>query len=250
MSPSNFGIAPPGASGEIDRSLAFDDALDQQAAVSSALLAVFRGRFCDLILPNRKVTTFAKHQVIYEVGDGERRFFFLQRGFVKVGAISAAGHEVIYDVRKSGDVVGELCASEKLRPDRAVALEETQAIAVPYEEIMKLVLVKPELVTALVDVLCSALKEAYRQVNTLAVDDTIHRLINVLIGLAAKLGGRASALVEIPMYLTQEEIAQMVGARRERVSTALNALRRRGMVQYSTRGHLVLDVRALEAHAA
>ena len=52
------------------------------------------------------------------------------------------------------------------------------------------------------------------------------------------------------MYLTQEEIAQMVGARRERVSTALNALRRRGMVQYSTRGHLVLDVRALEAHAA
>jgi hypothetical protein len=40
----------------------------------------------------------------------------------------------------------------------------------------------------------------------------------------------------------------MVAARRERVSTALNLLRRQGMVHYSTRGHLMLDVRALERH--
>jgi hypothetical protein len=36
-------------------------------------------------------------------------------------------------------------------------------------------------------------------------------------------------------------------ARRERVSTALNLLRRRGMVQYSNHGHLLLDVTALES---
>jgi CRP/FNR family cyclic AMP-dependent transcriptional regulator len=157
---------------------------------------------------------------------------------------------VIYDVRKGGDVIGELCASEQVRPDRAVALEQTDAISVPFEEVMQHLLSKPDLIAVLVDVFCRALKEAYAQVNSLAIDDTVHRLIKVLIGLATKLGKQSGTVVEIPIYLTQEEISQMAGARRERVSTALNSLRRRGMVQYSARGHLILDVSALESHPA
>ncbi len=250
MPSSNF-FVQPAVSNEAWLPAEFDDSLDHQAAVSSALALVFRGKFCDLILPNRKPTTFNKHQVIYNAGDGERTFFFLQSGFVKVGTITASGREVIYDVRKGGDVVGELCASEQVRPDRAVALEQTDAIAVPFEEVMDLLLKKPDLIAVMVDVFCRALKEAYSQVNTLAIDDTVHRLIKVLIGLATKLGKRSGSLVEIPIYLTQEEIAQMVAARREKISTALNnSLRRRGMVQYSTRGHLVLDLGALEIHSA
>jgi CRP/FNR family transcriptional regulator, cyclic AMP receptor protein len=164
----------------------------------------------------------------------------------KVGTISASGREVIYDVRKGGHVIGELCASGQVRSDRAVALEQTDALAVPFQVVMELVRQRPDLIPLLVDVFCQALKEAYAQVNTLATDDTVHRLIKVLIGLATKLGQRSGPLVEIPTYFTQEEIAQMVAARRERISTALNSLRRRGMVQYSMRGHLVLNLSTLE----
>jgi CRP-like cAMP-binding protein len=227
-----------------------DDPVTCQAAVSSALASIFRGKFCDLILPNRKAKTFKKYDVIYNIGDEERIFFFLQNGFVKVGTVAPDGQEVVYDVRKGGDVVGELCASDRARPDRAVALEQTEAISVPFEEVMELLLMKPELVAVLVDVFCRALKEAYLHVNILSMDDTVRRLINVLIGLASKIGERSGSLVEIPTYLTQEEIAQMVAARRERISTALNSLRRRGMVKYSTRGRLVLDVNALEIYVA
>lgn len=227
-----------------------DDPLGRQAVLSTALIGVFRGKFCDLILAHRKPTTFGKHAVIYDVGDRDRTFFFLQNGFAKVGTITAEGREVIYDVRKGGDVVGELCASEEVRPDRAVALEETDAIAVPFAEVMQVLATQPELFAALVDLFCRALKEAYAQVNSLAIDDTVHRLIKVLIGLAAKIGQRSGSLIEIPTYLTQEEIAQMAAARRERISTALNSLRRRGMLQYSTGGRLLLDVSALEAHSS
>lgn len=228
----------------------FDESLSRQAAVATALTSVFRGRFCDLILPNRKTTSFRKDQVIYDLGDAERTLLFIKNGFVRVGTITPGGQEVIYDVRKCGDVVGELCASEPVRPDRAVALEHTDAIPVPFKEFMDLLLIKPELIAILVDVFCRSLKEAYAQVNTLAADDIAHRLVKVLIGLATKLGQQAGSLVEIPIYLTQEEIAQMVAARRERISTVLNSLRRRGLVQYSTRGHLMLDLGALQLHSA
>jgi CRP/FNR family cyclic AMP-dependent transcriptional regulator len=249
MAPSNSGLVQPAPAKAADLLLEVNDSQEHQAAISAALAVVFRGKFCDFIIPNRKATTFSKQSVIYDVGDRERTFFFVQSGFVRVGTITVDGREVIYDVRKSGDVIGELCATEEVRPDRAVALETTEAIGVPFQEIMDLLMTKPYLLSILVDVLCRALKEAYAQVNSLAVDDTVHRLVKVLLGLAAKIGRRVGDLVEIPTYLTQEEIGQMAAARRERVSTALNSLRRSGMVQYSTRGLMMLDVAALEAHS-
>lgn len=223
------------------------DFVARQAAVSTALLSVFRGRFCDAVLPGRKTTTFNKNDVIYNVGDRNRTLFFLQNGFVKVGAITSSGHEVIYDVRKEGDVVGELCASELERPDRAIALERTEAISVPFQEIRGILMTRPDLMTAMIDVFSRALKEAYAQINTLASDSIVQRLAKILVSLASKIGQHSNSLIEIPTYLTQEEIAQMVVARRERISTALNFLRRQGIVQYTARGHLMIDLRRLES---
>jgi hypothetical protein len=45
------------------------DALSRQAVISTALSFVFRGKFCDFILANRKAITFGKHSVIYNVGE-------------------------------------------------------------------------------------------------------------------------------------------------------------------------------------
>ena len=226
----------------------FENSLSQ-AAVSTALASVFRGRFCDAILPNRTATTFRREEVIYDVGDSERTMFFLQTGFVRVGTITADGHELIYDVRKAGDVVGELCAAEPRRPDRAVTLEQTQAICVPFEEVLEAVRKQPDLLARLVEVFCRALSEAYAQVNVLAVDDTAHRLAKVLLKLAARIGRHSESEVEIPTYLTQEEIAQMVAASRERISTALNIFRRNKMIRYTNHGHLLLNVQALEGYS-
>lgn len=225
----------------------YGDFVIRQAAVSTALLSVFRGRFCNAVLPGRKPITFSKNDIIYNVGDRNRTLFFLQNGYVKVGAITSSGHEVIYDVRKEGDVVGELCASELERADRAVALERTDAISVPFQEISDILMTRPDLMTAMIDVFCRALKEAYAQINTLASDSIVQRLAKILANLAGKIGQHSSSLIEIPTYLTQEEIAQMVVARRERVSTALNFLRRQGMVQYTARGHLMIDLGKLES---
>jgi CRP-like cAMP-binding protein len=220
----------------------------RQAALSSALLRVFRGRLCESLTSGRPSAVFETDAVLYDVGDTSRVLFFLRRGAVRVGTITERGDEIIYDIRTGGDVVGELCACEPARVDRAVALEETEAVAVPYSEVLESVRRNPDLLQGLVEVFCAALSHAYEQVDRIAVDDTMHRLVKVLLELAAKLGRPAGRFVEIPTYLTQEEIAQMLAARRERVSTALNALRRRGIVRYSRRGHLHLDIDGLEKY--
>jgi len=243
----SFDIARATAGDELELLRGFDDS-ESQAAISTALSSVFRGKFCDAILPNRKTRSFKRDEVIYDVGDTERTLFFLQTGFVKVGTITLHGHELIYDVRKSGDVVGELCASEERRVDRAVALEQTEAVPVPFQDVMQVLRKEPELLARLVGLFCQALKEAYAQVNTLAVDDTLRRLVNVLLRLGEKLGSDVGQTVEISTYLTQEELSQMVAARRERVSTALNFLRRKGAIHYSSPGRIVLNIQSLRTY--
>jgi CRP/FNR family transcriptional regulator, cyclic AMP receptor protein len=234
----------------VEPTLGDQDPVANQAAVSAALVSVLRGKFCDAILPNRKVSYFQKHDVIYEVGDQNRTLFFLQTGYVKVGTLTPDGREIIYDVRKGGDLIGELCVCGRPRPDRAVALEDTHAIPVPYDDVINVVRSQPEMIGRLIEFLCQALTEAYEQVNALALDDILRRLAKVLIGLAGKIGSRLGESVEISAYLTQEELSQMVAARRERVSTALNLLRKRGAIQYSNHGRLLLNMEVLKAHAA
>lgn len=205
-------------------------------------------RFCDILLQNRTARVYDKDEVIYDLGNNERIFFFIRHGVVKTGTITYFGREIIYDLRKDGDVVGELCALEPMREDRAIAVEHTEAVPVAFDELMDALVKHPALLRDLVGIFCSSISEAYDQVNRLATDNVMPRLVDVLKTLANKLGRPLGGLVEIAAYLTQEELSQMAVARRERVSTALNSLRRRGIAQYSPRGHLLLDMRALEVY--
>ena len=217
-----------------------------EASLSTALMSVFRGKFCDVILLGRSQVSFEKDAVLYDIGDKDRNFFFIRQGFVKVGTIMPDGREIIYDIRKGGDVAGELCARQVLRRDRAVALEPSMVVPVHYREIVRTLQDSPDLLTKLVEIFCDCLADAYEQINTLAVHDILRRLGNVLAGLASKIGRPFEDMIQIPSYLTQEEISQMVVARRERVSTALNILRRRGIIRYTNGGHLLVRVEALK----
>lgn len=223
-----------------------DDESCGLATLSAALLPIFRGRFCDLLLPGRVRTTFEHNEILYERGDSERCFFFLLSGVVKTGTITRDGREIVYDLRKERDVIGELCAIHQVRRDRAVALARTVAVAVPYEEVIATVARHAVLLRDLIGVFCGALAEAYDHIDSLAFDTVLLRTTSVLRSLARKFGRPAGEFFELPMYLTQEDLAQMVAARRERVSTALNNLRRAGIVHYSPRGHLRVDLRQLE----
>src|SRR5215470_14522023 len=104
--------------------ISVDDKESCAACLSAALAAMVRGKLCDTLLSNLVPATFEKDAVLYDLGDGDHTFFFLRTGVVKVGTMTEDGHEIIYDVRKAGEVVGELSmCGNTARSDRAVALE-------------------------------------------------------------------------------------------------------------------------------
>jgi len=212
--------------------------------------AFFGGKLCQILLKGRLVTTVEKDQVIYDAHDSAPNIFFVRSGFVKVCAIMEDGHELIYDIRKKGDVVGELCASRHPRQDRAVALTEAEIVAIPYEQILDVVQRDRGLLREFVQLFSDPLSDTYAQLGSMAFGDVLTRLTRVLARLAAKIGHPAGGRIELPVYLTQETLAQMVAVRREKVSTAMNLLRQRGMVDYSRAGNIVFDAAELRDYTA
>jgi len=221
-----------------------DERIFALIATSGALSPVFR--LCESLLQGRSARTFERDEALYEIGDTERTVFLILRGVVRTGTATELGQEITYHLRKDGDVVGELCVMEAVRRERAVALEHTEAIPIDFEEFVHTLTDQPRLLREVLTLLCDSLAEAYDQVYRVADDGILRGLIGVLRSLALSLGQPCGNLVEINAYLSHEELSQMVGARCERVSTALNSLQRAGFVQYTKRGHLLLDVQALE----
>lgn len=218
-----------------------------EALISTTLSTLLRGKFCSAVLPGRPTLAFGKGQVIYDIGDDGRNLLFIRSGFAKVETLTRDGHSIIYDVRKAGDVVGELCAYERWRTNRAVALEATTLVAVPFDEVLEIIQKDPLLLRELVQVFCGALSNAYQQVDTIAVGDTMQKLTRALVRLGRELGRISPEGTEIATHVTQEELAQMVGVSRERLSMAMNSLRAQGLADYSRGGRIVLDLAALEA---
>jgi CRP-like cAMP-binding protein len=225
------------------------ESVPRNASLSSALATIFRGKLCDVVLRNRAAATVEKGHVIYDLGDEKQTLFFIRSGFIKVGTITEDGHEIIYDVRKGGDIVGELCASEQPRHDRAVALEQAEIVAVPLDDVLEIIQKDRNLLRQLVQVFCNSLSDAYDQLNSLAFSDVVHRLVRVLLKLGNEMGRAGKEGTEISAYLTQEEISQMVAVRRERVSTAMNFLRNQKLIDYSNHGYLVLNLKALQDYS-
>ena len=68
--------------------ISVDDKESCAACVSAALATIVRGKLCDKLLSNRIPVTFEKDDILYDLGDGDHTFFFLQSGVVKVGTMT------------------------------------------------------------------------------------------------------------------------------------------------------------------
>ncbi len=99
--------------------------------------------------------------------------------------------------------------------------------------------------TTFLGLVCERLSESYDRLAMLSFDDTTTRLARTLIKLGTQLGQPTVGGVEIPHYVRQEDLAEMIGASREVVSSLLNRLRKLRLVDYRRKGRLLIRTAAL-----
>jgi CRP/FNR family transcriptional regulator len=186
--------------------------------------------------------TYARGEVIRLVGDPRPGIYVVRDGQVKLRTSSAGGKEKILDIVGPGDTFGaleevvaggrEAAASREMLATEAVALGATVVVAFRIEEFQALVARRPTVVLNVSRVLGLKQRRLEIRLSRLLYRSSLGKVAGVLADLVERFGTPApDGTVLLDFKLTHQEIASLVGIKRETVSECLGILELREIVQ-------------------
>jgi CRP-like cAMP-binding protein len=192
----------------------------------------------------------AKGEVLFREGDLEDRLYIVVSGKIKLGRSGSAGRENLLAVLGPGQMFGELSAFDPgPRSSTATAVTASEVRTLEHEELMSWLTGRPEVAEGLLGQMAARLRRANDVVADLVFSDVPGRVAKQLLELAKRFGDRADDGVHVHHDLTQEELAQLVGASRETVNKALADFAARGWIRLEPRSVTILDVERVQRRA-
>ena len=189
---------------------------------------------------------FTRGQVVFAEGDPGDRLYVVVDGKIKLGTTSNDGRESLLAVLGPGEMFGELSLFDPgPRTATATALTETTLLGLGHEALGPWLKGRPGVAQALLKALAQRLRRTNENLSDLVFSDVPGRVAKALVELNEKFGEKRSDGFYVEHDLTQEEIAQLVGASRETVNKALADFASRGWVKLEPRAVIVLDYERL-----
>lgn len=177
-------------------------------------------------------TVYRKGDAVFQPGSPGDNVYILTQGRIKIFALSPAGRAVILWFCFPGEVFG---LAEMARAGRrevaSEACADSEALVIPQQKFKDFLKRDGEAAMLVVDLLSCRLRGLADMLLNLTSDEVPTRLVKLLIRLSARYGKPVSdAETLLDISLTHQEIADMIGTTRQSVSTALNALKRQGLL--------------------
>jgi CRP-like cAMP-binding protein len=191
--------------------------------------------------------TFDRGEMIFRQGDAGAHLYLVESGRVKITTLAADGREAFVAIIGPGQVFGELSLFElQQRTADARTMEPTIMHALAHEDFRPYVAAHPEVAWELLKVLVRMVRRQDQAIQDMVFLDVGGRVARRLLDLADQHGDDAGGgAIRIDVPITQEELAQMVGASRESVNKALGSFMDRGWVALEGRHYVVSDPESL-----
>jgi CRP-like cAMP-binding protein len=212
------------------------DATELFAALPEDVLEQLRGR--------TKVQRLAKGDLLFSQGDSSHELFVVADGRIAIATRSSDGRESMVAVLEAGALFGELgLFDDEPRSADARALTDSEVVALAYEDVRTVLQARPQILWVIVRLLSRRLRATDE-----ALADAV--FLDVPARTAKRLLELAGSADEFQLPMTQEDLAGLVGASRERVNKALAMFTRLGWVEVTGRSRYhILDREALELRA-
>ncbi len=188
----------------------------------------------------------ADKATLYAQGEPASAAFLILDGFVKTSHICEDGTEVTIELLKCGAIAGVFSNSQLPLEyeETARAIGDVAAQRVLANDLRAAMEVNPRLAIFIAEHLAGSKRWAQRRVLRAMTQTVERRVIETLGELAGTFGTRCPHGFSLEIRLTQQDIADFVGASRQVVSSILSDLRKRGLLDY-TRDMICINDRAL-----
>lgn len=169
-----------------------------------------------------------------EIGDS---LYAIIAGRVKVFIGDEEGREIILKILGPGDFFGEMSLIDKQPRSATVATLDNSVFKVLSHGAFEMALDRaPRIGASVMQALAKRLRDADRKISTLALMDVYGRVAHTLLELAVTANGKMT----VGEKLSQQDIANMVGASREMVNRILKDL--------SERGYITVESKSITIH--
>ncbi len=202
------------------------------------------------LLDQMNSSRLERGDILFREGDQGDTLYVIGEGKVKLGRTSADGRENLIAILGPGEMFGELSLFDPgPRTMTATAVAETQLMGLGNESLTALLTGRPDVAKALLAALATRLRRTNEHLADLVFTDVPGRVAKALLDLANRFGRPVEDGIMVSHDLTQEELAQLVGASRETVNKALADFATRGWLKLEARAVLLLDVERLKRRA-
>jgi CRP/FNR family transcriptional regulator, cyclic AMP receptor protein len=197
-----------------------------------------------------RVLKLARGERLFSEGDTGDRLYIIMAGKIKLTRAAPDGRENLLSVHGPGEMFGELSLFDPVpRTSSATAVTDTQLAGLAHDSLHSWLSTRPEVAMYLLQ----ALAQRLRRINDVKADlvftDVPGRVAKALLDLAERFGVQAPEGMQVNHDLTQEELAQLVGASRETVNKALADFTSRGWIQLAAKSVLITDTDRLRKRA-
>ena len=188
-------------------------------------------------LPCSSIVEYKKGQIIYNQDQPSTSIFLIIEGRIKVSRLADDGHQVIVDIYQADEFFGESALLDlPHRCEESTALENTRLMAWTTAEIEDIIMKRPRLSMALLQILVQRTIDFTHRIESFSVDNVARRLARSLIRFSERLGTvEEDGSVRMTPF-THELLSQYVGTSREIVTQYMNQFRRQGYLKYSHKG--------------
>lgn len=195
-------------------------------------------------------TRLRRGDVLFHEGDSGDRLYIVLDGKVKLGRSAADGRENLLAVMGPGQMFGELSLFDPgPRSATVTAVTDSSFASLSHEDLLRWLDGRPMVARTLLNQLASRLRKSNDVVADLVFSDVPGRVAKALLDLADRFGRSADDGVHVHHDLTQEELAQLVGASRETVNKALADFASRGWIRLEPRSVVIMDIDRLGKRA-
>ena len=178
--------------------------------------------------------------------DGDRLYVVMD-GKLKLTRAAADGRENLLSVVGPGEMFGELSLFDPgPRTATATAVTESRLYALSHPDLKPWLTGRPEVALSLLRQLSRRLRRTNEVVGDLVFSDVPGRVAKALLDLSSRFGVPSEEGLHVAHDLTQEELAQLVGASRETVNKALADFAGRGWLRLEARAVVLLDIERLQ----
>ncbi len=193
---------------------------------------------------------FGKGDVVFSEGDDGDRLYVVSDGKIKLGHAASDGRETLLAVMGPGDMFGELSLFDPgPRTATATALTDTVLLGLHHQALRPWLTGRPEVAEALLQALAQRVRRVNDNLSELVFSDVPGRVAKALLDLGEKFGESRADGLFVEHDLTQEELAQLVGASRETVNKALADFVARGWIRLESRSVTITDLERLQRRA-